>query len=53
MRDLGRRAFELFVGIRWFAPELFCGSTCFGGDERPALASCAATARSGQLTSTG
>jgi phosphoglucomutase len=31
--DLGRRLFEVPVGFKWFAPGLFDGSCCFGGEE--------------------
>ena len=30
---LGRRLFEVPVGFKWFAPALFDGSCCFGGEE--------------------
>src|SRR5438105_2045333 len=30
---LGRRLFEVLVGFKWFAPGLFDGSVCFGGEE--------------------
>jgi phosphoglucomutase len=30
---LGRRLFEVPVGFKWFAPGLFDGSICFGGEE--------------------
>jgi phosphoglucomutase len=30
---LGRRLFEVPVGFKWFAPGLFDGSCCFGGEE--------------------
>jgi phosphoglucomutase len=30
---LGRRLFEVPVGFKWFAPCLFDGSCCFGGEE--------------------
>jgi phosphoglucomutase len=33
VRDLGRRVFEVPVGFKWFAPGLFDGSICFGGEE--------------------
>jgi phosphoglucomutase len=33
VRDLGRRLFEVPVGFKWFAPGLFDGSVCFGGEE--------------------
>jgi phosphoglucomutase len=33
VRDLGRRVFEVPVGFKWFAPGLFDGSLCFGGEE--------------------
>jgi phosphoglucomutase len=29
----GRRLFEVPVGFKWFAPGLFDGSVCFGGEE--------------------
>ncbi len=29
----GRRLFEVPVGFKWFAPVLFDGSVCFGGEE--------------------
>jgi phosphoglucomutase len=31
--DLGRRLCEVPVGFKWFAPGLFDGSVCFGGEE--------------------
>jgi phosphoglucomutase len=31
--DLGRRLLEVPVGFKWFAPGLFDGSCCFGGEE--------------------
>jgi phosphoglucomutase len=31
--DLGRRLYEVPVGFKWFAPGLFDGSICFGGEE--------------------
>jgi phosphoglucomutase len=31
--DLGRRVDEVPVGFKWFAPGLFDGSICFGGEE--------------------
>jgi phosphoglucomutase len=31
--DLGRRVTEVPVGFKWFAPGLFDGSLCFGGEE--------------------
>src|SRR5262252_4180116 len=31
--DLGRRLSEVPVGFKWFAPGLFDGSCCFGGEE--------------------
>jgi phosphoglucomutase len=30
---LGRRLYEVPVGFKWFAPGLFDGSVCFGGEE--------------------
>jgi phosphoglucomutase len=33
VRDLGRRLYEVPVGFKWFAPGLFDGSVCFGGEE--------------------
>ena len=30
---LGRRLYEVPVGFKWFAPGLFDGSFCFGGEE--------------------
>jgi phosphoglucomutase len=30
---LGRRLLEMPVGFKWFAPGLFDGSVCFGGEE--------------------
>jgi phosphoglucomutase len=30
--DPGRRVFEVPVGFKWFAPGLFDGSICFGGE---------------------
>jgi phosphoglucomutase len=31
--DLGRRVMETPVGFKWFAPGLFDGTICFGGEE--------------------
>ena len=31
--SLGRKLFEVPVGFKWFAPGLFDGSICFGGEE--------------------
>jgi phosphoglucomutase len=31
--DLGRKLWEVPVGFKWFAPGLFDGSCCFGGEE--------------------
>jgi phosphoglucomutase len=31
--ELGRTLFEVPVGFKWFAPGLFDGSCCFGGEE--------------------
>src|SRR5947209_20235740 len=31
--SLGRRLWEVPVGFKWFAPGLFDGSVCFGGEE--------------------
>ena len=31
--DMGRRVMETPVGFKWFAPGLFDGSICFGGEE--------------------
>ncbi len=33
VRKLGRRLSEVPVGFKWFAPGLFDGSYCFGGEE--------------------
>ncbi len=33
VNKLGRRLLEVPVGFKWFAPELFDGSCCFGGEE--------------------
>jgi phosphoglucomutase len=33
VRKLGRRLREVPVGFKWFAPGLFDGSCCFGGEE--------------------
>jgi phosphoglucomutase len=33
VRKLGRRLAEVPVGFKWFAPGLFDGSYCFGGEE--------------------
>jgi phosphoglucomutase len=33
VRKLGRRLCEVPVGFKWFAPGLFDGSFCFGGEE--------------------
>jgi phosphoglucomutase len=33
VHKLGRRLSEVPVGFKWFAPELFDGSYCFGGEE--------------------
>ena len=31
--DMGRELFEVPVGFKWFAPGLYDGSCCFGGEE--------------------
>ncbi len=33
VQDLGRNLMEVPVGFKWFAPGLFDGSICFGGEE--------------------
>ncbi len=33
VHDLGRKLCEVPVGFKWFAPGLFDGSLCFGGEE--------------------
>jgi phosphoglucomutase len=33
VQELGRRVLEVPVGFKWFAPGLFDGSLCFGGEE--------------------
>jgi phosphoglucomutase len=33
VQRLGRRLYEVPVGFKWFAPGLFDGSICFGGEE--------------------
>jgi phosphoglucomutase len=33
VRSLGREVYETPVGFKWFAPGLFDGSVCFGGEE--------------------
>jgi phosphoglucomutase len=33
VQDLGRKLTEVPVGFKWFAPGLFDGSICFGGEE--------------------
>ncbi|MCS6786023.1 MAG: phosphoglucomutase (alpha-D-glucose-1,6-bisphosphate-dependent) [Thiobacillaceae bacterium] len=33
VQGLGRRLYEAPVGFKWFAPGLFAGSLCFGGEE--------------------
>ena len=33
VQRLGRRLYEVPVGFKWFAPRLFDGSVCFGGEE--------------------
>src|SRR5947209_6207317 len=33
VKDLGRKLTEVPVGFKWFAPGLFDGSFCFGGEE--------------------
>jgi phosphoglucomutase len=33
VNKLGRRLYEVPVGFKWFAPGLFDGSCCFGGEE--------------------
>ena len=33
VQDLGRKVMEVPVGFKWFAPGLFDGSCCFGGEE--------------------
>ena len=46
--DLKRKLWEVPVGFKWFAPGLFDGSCCFGGEESTqGRASCGATGRFG------
>jgi phosphoglucomutase len=33
VNDLGRKLLEVPVGFKWFAPGLYDGSVCFGGEE--------------------
>jgi phosphoglucomutase len=33
VQELGRKLWEVPVGFKWFAPGLFDGSICFGGEE--------------------
>ncbi|MCC6341167.1 MAG: alpha-D-glucose phosphate-specific phosphoglucomutase [Bryobacterales bacterium] len=33
VKELGRKLWEVPVGFKWFAPGLFDGSCCFGGEE--------------------
>jgi phosphoglucomutase len=33
VQELGRRLCEVPVGFKWFVPDLFDGSSCFGGEE--------------------
>jgi phosphoglucomutase len=33
VQDLGRKVMEVPVGFKWFAPGLFDGTCCFGGEE--------------------
>ncbi|HUB25315.1 MAG TPA: phosphoglucomutase (alpha-D-glucose-1,6-bisphosphate-dependent) [Tepidisphaeraceae bacterium] len=33
VKKLGRKLYEVPVGFKWFAPGLFDGSVCFGGEE--------------------
>jgi phosphoglucomutase len=33
VQDLGRTLWEVPVGFKWFAPRLFDGTCCFGGEE--------------------
>ncbi|HEX4478159.1 MAG TPA: phosphoglucomutase, alpha-D-glucose phosphate-specific, partial [Polyangiaceae bacterium] len=33
VKSLGRKLWEVPVGFKWFAPGLFDGSVCFGGEE--------------------
>lgn len=33
VQQLGRKLFEVPVGFKWFAPGLFDGTVCFGGEE--------------------
>jgi phosphoglucomutase len=33
VKKLGRQLFEVPIGFKWFAPWLFDGSCCFGGEE--------------------
>jgi phosphoglucomutase len=53
VHKLGRRLSEVPVGFKWFAPGMFDGSCCFGGEESAGASSCGATARCGRPTKTG
>ncbi len=50
VNKLKRTLCEVPVGFKWFAPGLFDGSFCFGGEESAGRASCGAMARSGRPT---
>jgi phosphoglucomutase len=53
VHKLGRRLTEAPVGFRWFAPGLFDGSYCFGGEESAVPVSCGMTAAYGRPTRMG
>jgi len=52
VRQLGRKLFEVPVGFKWFAPGLFDGSCCFGGEESAGASFLRATAPCGRPTRT-
>ena len=49
---LGRQLCEVPVGFKWFAPGLFDGSCCFGGEESAGASFLRATAPCGRPTRT-
>jgi phosphoglucomutase len=48
--DCGRRLCEVPVGFKWFAPGLFDGSLCFGGEESAGASFLRLTGPFGRLT---
>ena len=47
VHKLARRLTEVPVGFKWFAPGLFDGTICFGGEESAGRVSCGAMVASG------